>query len=95
MHGYSQIGAMLTLVLVVIVGIYGLLRLRAASRAAAEREKQKALKEKERREMAQKDLQKRLDRAKNPDVLEQAKAAVQQDPKRAAKVISKMLREKK
>lgn len=88
-------GAMLTLLFLAIVAVYGLVRLRSANKAAAERDRrEKVRKDKERREAAQQELAKSLERVKNPDQLEQARSAIQRDPKHAAKVVSKMLREK-
>lgn len=89
-------GAMLTLLLLLVFAVYLLVRLRAANKAAAERDRrEKQRKDKERRDIAQQKLMTSLDRVKNPDRLEQARDVIRQDPKRAAKVVSRMLRDKK
>lgn len=68
-------------------------RLRAANREALAREERE--KEEQRaRELKEKELLERLEKLKKRDDLQMAKNAIDKDPKRAAKVLSKMMRGK-
>ncbi len=89
-------GHILTLAFLALAGLFILFRLRGANRAAGDAagtEKKRA--DAETRRERERELLARLERVREKrDDLEAAKDAVQSDPKRAAKVVSKMMRSK-
>lgn len=89
------LGPLLTLIFIIVMVIFILFRLRAAGKEATLRdERQKKEKAREKRQELEQDLLQRLERLKERDDLQAAKDAIHKDPKRAAKVISKMMRDK-
>ncbi|MDR1745608.1 MAG: hypothetical protein LBS30_07645 [Planctomycetota bacterium] len=84
-------GQILTLIFLLAAGLFVLFRLRGANRRAGDAlEKEKKL-----RLEREQELLSRLERVREKkDDLEAARDAIAQDPRRAAKVVSKMMRSK-
>lgn len=88
-------GQVITFLLLLIILGFFFMRLRAINREAAERDEiEKKRREREKREIKEQELLDRLERLKNRDDLQIAKDAIHKDPKRAAKVVSRMMRGK-